>query len=57
MGHNEKQFAAKANAKAMRMWLTLCIILSGAYAVEIIKGLKTVQYFTILELCCWGHFL
>lgn len=42
-GYDEKYFAAGANKRAMIMWTILCVILSGAYAVEIIKGLKTLQ--------------
>lgn len=41
----------------MGMWLALNIVLSAAYAIEIIKGLKTVQYYLIMELICWGPFI
>ena len=56
-GYDEKYFAAGANKRAMIMWTILCVILSGAYAVEIIKGLKTVQYYVIMELICWVPFV
>ena len=57
MEYNEKVFAKGANKKAMGMWLALNIVLSAAYAIEIIKGLKTVQYYLIMELICWGPFI
>jgi len=55
--YDEKYFAAGANRRAMIMWAILCVILSGAYAVEIIKGLKTVEYYIIMELICWVPFI
>lgn len=57
MEYNEKAFAKSANKKAMGMWMALNIVLSAAYAIEIIKGLKTVQYYLIMELICWGPFI
>ena len=57
MEYNEKQFAKSANRKAMGMWLAMGIILSAAYSIEIIKGLKTVQYFIVMELICWVPFI
>ena len=53
MEYNEKYFATKANKKVMIMWLILNIVLSAAYAIEILKGLKTVQYYLLMELTCW----
>ena len=55
--YDEKYFAAGANKRSMIMWLILCVILSGAYAVEILKGLKSVQYYIIMELICWVPFI
>ena len=57
MEYNEKAFAKGANKKAMWMWLALNVVLSAAYAIEIIKGLKTVQYYVIMELICWVPFI
>lgn len=57
MEYNEKKFAASANKKAMGMWLAMMIVLSGAYSVEIIKGLKSPMYFLIMELFCWIPFI
>ena len=55
--YDEKQFDAKANKSAMIMWLALSTILSLAYVVEVVKGLKSVEYFVIMELICWVPFL
>ena len=49
MEYNEKVFAKRANQKAMGMWLALNVILSAAYAIEILKGLKTVEYYLIMD--------
>lgn len=57
MEYNEKYFAKSANKKAMGMWLVMSLILSAAYAGEIAKGLKTVQFYIIMELLCWGPFI
>ena len=57
MEYNEKYFAKSANKKAMGMWLVLNVVLSAAYAIEIIKGLKTVQYYVLMELVCWLPFI
>lgn len=57
MEYNEKYFAKSANKKAMGMWLTMLIVLSLAYVVEIIKGLKTIEFYIVLELLAWVPFI
>ena len=57
MEYNDKHFAERANKRAMIMWLILSVVLSAAYAIEILKGLKTVQYYIIMELICWIPFI
>ena len=57
MEYNEKAFAKSANQKAMWMWLSMNLVLSVTYAIEILKGLKTVQYYVIMELICWIPFI
>lgn len=57
MEYDEKKFAISANKKAMLMWLVMSLVLSGAYAVEVLKGLKSIPFFIIMELICWGPFL
>ena len=57
MEYDEKLFAKSANKKAMAMWAIMMAVLSAAYAIEIVKGLKTPQYFIIMELICWLPFI
>ena len=54
MKYNEKEFAKSANKKATLMWGIMSAVLSAAYAIEIMKGLKTIEYFIIMEILCWG---
>lgn len=56
MGYDEKVFKKSANKKAMYMWLFTAIILSIAYTVELIKGGRTPQYYTVFMLLCWIPF-
>lgn len=56
MEYNEEIFKKSANRKAMIIWLTLNIVLSAAYAIEIIKGLRTTGYYTTFLLICWLPF-
>ena len=53
MEYNEKQFARSANKKALGMWLVVMLVFSGTYALEVIKGLKTPQFYLFMELICW----
>jgi len=53
MEYNEKKFAKSANLKALVMWLVMSLVLSIAYVFEIKKGLKTTQFYIIMELICW----
>lgn len=57
MEYNEKDFARRANKKLMGMWLAMLIVLSVAYIFEIMKGLKTIEFYIILELLCWVPFI
>lgn len=56
MGYDEKFFKKSANKKAMYMWLFTAIILSVAYTIELMKGDRTPEYFTIFMLLCWVPF-
>ncbi len=56
MGYYEKEFAKKANKKAMIMWMILLIVLSAGYVVEVIKGQKTVSFLIGMELVSWVPF-
>lgn len=57
MEYNPKEFAKSANKKTLLMWMTMNIILSVAYVLEILKGLKTTQFYIIMELICWVPFI
>lgn len=57
MEYNEEVFKKSANRKIMTIWLILCIILTAAYSIEILKGLRTIGYFITFSLFCWLPFL
>lgn len=57
MGYDEKYFAKSANKKAMGMWLAMSVVLSIAYVFEIKKGLKSVEFYIIMESICWIPFV
>lgn len=56
MEYDEKYFAKSANKKAMYMWLLLCTVLTAAYAIEIIKGLRDISYYMTFLAICWIPF-
>ena len=39
------------------MWLAMLLVLSVAYAMEIVKGLKSPSYFIVMELIAWVPFI
>ena len=53
MEYSEELFAKSANKKAMSIWLTVCIALSGAYLLEVVKGSRTVAYYAAFIVICW----
>ena len=57
MGYYEKEFAKKANKKAMIMWMILILVFSIIYIVEVAKGQKTLLFFVGMELVSWGPFV
>lgn len=57
MRYYEKEFAKKANKKAMIMWMILILVFSIAYIVEVAKGQKTLLFFVGMELVSWGPFV
>ena len=57
MGYYEKEFAKKANKKAMIMWMILILVFSIVYIVEVAKGQKTLLFFVGMELVSWGPFV
>ena len=42
-------FKKSANKRATIMWFALCLVLSGAYAIEIVKHLRTIEYYLLFE--------
>lgn len=56
MQYDEIHFKKSANKKAMVMWLVLGIVLSAAYAIEIVKGLRTIEYYITFLAFCWLPF-
>lgn len=53
MIYNEKEFSKMANKKALGMWITMSIVLSAGYAIEIVKSLISTEYFLIMFGFCW----
>jgi len=56
MEYNEEYFAKSANKKAMIVWLILGIVLTASYAVEVLKGLRSVNYYLLFIAVCWIPF-
>lgn len=56
MESRDEQFKKSANQKAMVIWMLLNIILTASYAIEIVKGLRTVGYYAIFLLVAWIPF-
>lgn len=57
MEYNQERFAISANKKATAIWCTLGIVLSAAYVIEIIKGLRTIDYYITFLAFCWVPFI
>lgn len=57
MEYNEEVFKKSANKKAMIMWLFMAIVLTIAYGIEAVKGARTIPYYTVFLIMCWGPFL
>lgn len=57
MEYDEKKFAASANKKAMSMWLILMIVLSIGYVIEVIRGMRSIQFLIGMELVSWVPFV
>lgn len=57
MNYKEEYFAKSANKKAMAIWLILCIVLTGAYAIEVAKGLREINYYVAFLAICWIPFI
>ncbi len=54
--YDEQFFKESGNSKARSAWMTLCIVLSAAYVIEIVKGLRGIDYYIMFLLMCWVPF-
>ena len=42
--YSQKYFDQKANRRVLVIWTVICLVLTAAYALEVVKGLRTVEY-------------
>lgn len=56
MEYDEEYFAKSANRKAMIIWMTLGIVLTAAYMIEVVKGLRSMGYYLTFVTMCWTPF-
>lgn len=57
MEYNEEVFEKSANRKTLLMWIIIASVLAVAYAIEVVKGERTVQYYAMLSVLTWGPIL
>ncbi len=57
MEYNEELFKTKANKSACMVWLVANIVLTAAYALEVVKGAKTIGFYGIFLAICWAPFI
>ncbi|MBQ9120527.1 MAG: PilZ domain-containing protein [Lachnospiraceae bacterium] len=57
MEYNEKEFQAYANRLARRIWGIVVIALSAAYAIEVLKGSKPIDFYIVFLLLGWVPFI
>lgn len=56
MEYDEKKITASANKKAMIMWLIIAIVLTLSYALELVKGARTIGYYVAFLCLLWIPF-
>ncbi len=56
MSYSKEHFDKSANVKAIYIWCIISSILTLAYGVEIIKGLRNFSYYIMFLLFCWVPF-
>ena len=56
MDYNEKEFKAKANIKARRIWLVFALLLSANYGTDVSQGGYPSTNFIIFLILCWVPF-
>lgn len=57
MEYSEQYFKESGNKKARSVWLILSIVLSAAYLMEVIKGLRDLNYYILFLIMCWAPFI
>ena len=56
MEYKEEVFKESTNRKTMLIWLTLCVILTAVFAVQMLRGLCPTGYFAAFAAFCWLPF-
>ncbi len=57
MEYKEEYFAKSANMKAMGLWAAFNVVLSVAYALEVVNGERTPTYYLMFLLFSWIPFI
>lgn len=59
MGKNysAEYFQRRANKLVLIFWAAICLVLSAAYALEVVKEQRTVGYYILFLAAAWGPFL
>lgn len=55
--YDQKYFDAKANRRAGTTWLTLMLIVTGYYGINMMVGDVTQQWYTIFCIIGWAEYL
>jgi len=53
MEYNEKEFQKLANKRTLAIWIAIVVILTVAYAIEVIKDSKTMQFYLVFLALAW----
>ncbi len=57
MEYDELKFRRSANKKALGMWMAINLILTVAYALEVVKGAREIPYYVLFMAIAWVPFL
>ena len=55
--YSVEYFQSRANKRVLLIWTVVCIILSGAYALEVVKHLRTTDYYLLFLAVAWVPYL
>ena len=56
MEYDEAKFKRSANKKAMGLWLTINLLLTVTYALEVVKGVRDIPYYITFMAIAWVPF-